>query len=65
MKETPIKHAFHFASDGIHEAMYIEAMSIEEAEKLYHKQKKPLAGGIAQSTEQQAAKEKRGYNNAI
>jgi len=57
IQTPPAKKGFHFAGDGIHEAMYIEAETIEEAEKLYHKHKKPV-GGTAQSTASAEPEEK-------
>ena len=38
--------SIHFASDGVHEAIYIEAETIEEAEKIYHKTKKPISSVV-------------------
>jgi hypothetical protein len=48
MTAPPIKKGFHFASDGLHLAEYIEAATIEEATAIYHKIKRliaPAAGG--------------------
>ncbi|HEX3861299.1 MAG TPA: hypothetical protein VHY35_06355 [Stellaceae bacterium] len=50
MKAPPSQKGFHFASDGLHEAMFIEAASIEEAETLYHKTKKLLGVGGTDET---------------
>jgi hypothetical protein len=36
------KKGFHFSSDGIHAALFVEAENIEEATKLYQKLRKPL-----------------------
>jgi hypothetical protein len=50
MTEAPNeKCGWHFASDGIHKAMYVWAHSIEEAEKIYHGTKE-LISQPAQST---------------
>ena len=37
MKSAPEKKGFHFASDGIHFAEFIEAETIQEATNIYHK----------------------------
>ena len=43
MIQTPIaKKGFHFASDGLHFAEFIEADTIEEATATYHKIKRLL-----------------------
>ena len=59
MGTPPAKKGFHFAGDGVHAAMFIEAETIEEAEELYHKDKKPV-GGTEQSTAPAAAEPKEG-----
>lgn len=43
MTAPPVKKGFHFASDGIHAAAYIEAHTIEEAENTYHRIKLKLS----------------------
>jgi hypothetical protein len=43
--EPPAKKGFHFAATLEHKAAYIEAETIEEAEKLYHAIKLPLTTG--------------------
>jgi hypothetical protein len=42
MSFPPAKKGWHFASDGLHAAIFIEAETIYEAETLYHKVKKLL-----------------------
>jgi len=56
----PSKKGFHFASDGVYEAMYVEAASIGEAETIYQKTKKPLGVGGTEneSTVAEAAQSK-------
>lgn len=45
--EATQKHGFHFASDGLHMAEYIQAATIEDATAIYHKTKRLIdAGGI-------------------
>lgn len=45
MMTTPVvKKGFHFASDGIHAALFVEAETIEEATKLYHQLKQRISG---------------------
>lgn len=59
MMQAPLsKKGFHFASDGVHEAMFVEAASIEEAEAIYHDTKKHIVvdGTEAQSTPAPAPK---------
>jgi len=48
------KSGWHFASDGIHKAMYVWAPTIEEAEQIYHKTKKLIqsSGSTIAPTEQ-------------
>jgi hypothetical protein len=44
MIETPVaKKGFHFASDGIHFAEFIEAATIEEATAIYHNVKRDMS----------------------
>jgi hypothetical protein len=38
-----IKKGFHFASDGLHLAEFIEAATIEEATELYHRIKRLIS----------------------
>jgi hypothetical protein len=48
VQAPPAKKGFHFASDGLHYAEYIEAATLEEATEFYHNIKKlifPVAGG--------------------
>jgi hypothetical protein len=62
MLQTPVaKKGFHFASDGIHFAEFIEAATIEEATDIYHKVRRvmsPAATAIeppaASATEEQS-----------
>jgi len=42
IQTPPAKKGFHFASDGIHFAEFIEAETIEEATATYHKIKRLL-----------------------
>lgn len=50
IQTPPAKKGFHFASDNIHYAEFIEAETIEAATALYHKIKRPLTGTAPQST---------------
>jgi len=54
MTAPPAKKGFHFASDGLHLAEFIEAETIKEAEAIYHEIKRlitPVVGGtVEQST---------------
>jgi hypothetical protein len=57
MTGPPMKKGFHFASDGIHFAEFIEAETIQEAQIIYHRVKRvlyptgqPLPQEPAQST---------------
>ncbi len=50
MQAPPSKKGFHFASDGVHEAMFVEAASTEEAEAIYHNTKKLLVVGGTEAT---------------
>jgi hypothetical protein len=43
ISSPPIKKGFHFASDGIHFAEFIEAESVQEAEALYHQVKRVMS----------------------
>jgi hypothetical protein len=43
MTAPPVKKGFHFASDGIYLAEFIEAQTIEEAEAIYHQTKRLIA----------------------
>jgi hypothetical protein len=45
----PAKKGFHFTSDGIHFAEFIEAETIQEATAIYHKIKRPFPGQSAAS----------------
>jgi hypothetical protein len=49
MIQPAIKKGYHFASDGLHFAQYIEAETIEEATAIYHKIKR-LIDTTGQST---------------
>ncbi len=40
MQAAPAKKGWHFPSDGLHFAEFIEAETIEEATTLYHKAKR-------------------------
>lgn len=42
----PAKKGFHFASDGIHFAEFIEAETLQEAEDLYHKAKRVMSPAV-------------------
>ena len=48
MTAPPAKKGFHFASDGLHFAEFIEAETIEEATEIYHKVKRSSASATAQ-----------------
>lgn len=44
MTQTPpAKKGFHFASDGIHLAEFVEALTIEEATAIYHQVKRLIS----------------------
>ena len=43
MIAPPAKKGFHFASDGIHFAEFIEAETIDEATAIYHKVKRIMS----------------------
>lgn len=58
MKAPPAQKGFHFAGDGTHEAMFIEAASIEEAEAIYHKTKKSVGGPVSTATAAPVPEEK-------
>jgi hypothetical protein len=47
LRTPPAKKGWHFPSDGIYFAEFIEAETIEEAEALYHKIKRVI-GSAAQ-----------------
>ena len=48
MIQTPeVKKGFHFASDGVHFAEFIEAATIEEATAIYHKIKRVMSSEAA------------------
>jgi hypothetical protein len=47
MTAPPAKKGFHFASDGIHLAEFIEAATIQEAEVIYHKIKRLISDAPA------------------
>jgi hypothetical protein len=53
----PAKKGFHFASDGIHFAEFIEAATIDEATALYHRIKRFMPGQ-GPATEQSPLAEK-------
>lgn len=42
MTAPPVKKGFHFASDGLHFAEFIEAETVEEATAIYQKTKRLL-----------------------
>jgi hypothetical protein len=46
MTSPPAKKGFHFASDGLHAAVFVEAETIYEAEMLYHRVKKLLRNAL-------------------
>ncbi|HLH93544.1 MAG TPA: hypothetical protein VKW08_00355 [Xanthobacteraceae bacterium] len=54
MTAPPAKKGFHFASDGIHFAEFIEAETIEAATEIYHRIKRPFAGGAPATTVEQS-----------
>jgi uncharacterized SAM-binding protein YcdF (DUF218 family) len=59
MQAAPAKKGFHFASDGIHLAEFIEAASIEEAAEIYQRIKRPIiifTGGTEQQSTADSAK---------
>lgn len=43
MEQAPAKKGFHFPATSGYYAAYIEAATIEEAEAMYHKAKRPIA----------------------
>jgi len=47
MTAPPAKKGFHFASDGIHFAEFIEAETIEDAEAIYHTVKRVMSPAVA------------------
>jgi hypothetical protein len=47
MQAAPAKKGFHFASDGVYLAEYIEAATIREAEAIYHKVKRLISQSTA------------------
>jgi hypothetical protein len=47
IQTPPAKKGFHFASDGIHFAEFIEAATIEEATAIYQKVKRVMSPAAA------------------
>lgn len=41
--KPPAKKGFHFAATGEYQAVFIEATTIEEAEQIYQKVKRPIS----------------------
>ena len=60
MQAPPATKGFHFASDGIHLAEYIEAETIEAATAIYHKVKRlirPPEKSTGAQTDEEAKKD--------
>jgi hypothetical protein len=47
MTGAPVKKGFHFASDGLHFAEFIEAETIAEATAIYHQVKRRISDAPA------------------